>query len=136
MKSKSKIKNETLQVGRYILVGLVSNLVLLLVFLALISFGVAPSFSAGACYFVGVAVSYLGNRRFTFSSEAAHRYDLPRFGLSYAIGFIFTVFFINQLIKFFTPAVAQAINVLGTAFVLYVGLKLSGFGSHARNRLQ
>ena len=60
--------------SRYAIVGVGSNLTLYVLFLGLVWIGLAPVLVSGLCYVLGVLISYLLNRFWTFSSQS-----LPRF---------------------------------------------------------
>ena len=86
-------------------------------------------------YVLGLVLSYLLNRRWSFESEASHGRDLPRFLFSYGAGFLATLVFIVVLTRWMRPEIAQVFNVGLTAMVIYLCLRLTGFGkakaSHA-----
>jgi putative flippase GtrA len=115
---------------RYGMVGVISNLMLYGLFVSLVWFGTGPVFTAGLCYVLGVALSYLLNRRFTFASTARHGHDLPKFLLAYGIGFVATLIFIAALVRVLRPEVAQIVNIGLTAVVIYASLRLMRFGQN------
>lgn len=113
---------------RYATVGVVSNGVLYLLFVLLIWAGMQAPVTAALCYVLGLALSYLLNRRWSFESAATHRRDLPRFLFSYGAGFLATMVFIVLLTRWMRPEFAQILNVGLTAMVIYLCLRLTGFG--------
>jgi len=113
---------------RYGFVGLATNGALYLVFIALLRLGVGPTVAAGLCYALGVALSYLLNRRWTFASDASHGRDLPRFLLAYGIGLVSTMATITLLLRWLRPELAQVLNIAITALVIYASLRLARFG--------
>lgn len=113
---------------RYGIVGLVTNGGLYLLFVLLVRLGLSPVAAAAFCYGLGLALSYLLNRRWSFESTASHRRDLPRFLLSYGAGFIATMIFIELLTRIFRPEIAQFLNIGLTAMVIYLCLRLTRFG--------
>ena len=113
---------------RYGFVGLATNGALYLVFIALLRLGVGPTVAAGLCYALGVALSYLLNRRWTFASDASHGRDLPRFLLAYGIGLVSTMATITLLLRWLRPELAQLLNIAITALVIYASLRLARFG--------
>lgn len=114
---------------RYGLVGIISNLMVYCVFVALIWASVPPVWAAAMCYVLGLTVSYLINRRWSFESTASHRSDLLRFLLAYGVGLVATLVFISMLTLVFRPEIAQVINIVLTAVVIYVCLRVLRFGS-------
>lgn len=121
---------------RYGIVGLVTNALLYGLFVVLIRLGLSAVLSAAVCYALGVTLSYVLNRRWSFASAASHRHDLPRFLFAYGIGFLATMIFIAVLTHVLAPEVAQALNIGLTAITIYLSLRLLRFGQtgekHAR----
>ncbi len=73
--------------GRYLLVGLLATTVHYALLVTLVEFAGAaagPSAAFGAA--CGALAAYAGNRRFTFTRDAAHRQALPRFLTVAALG--------------------------------------------------
>ena len=114
--------------ARYGAVGVISNLALYVVFVALIWIGMSPVLAAGLCYTGGVGLNYLLHRRFTFRSTAVHTADAPRFALAYGTGFVATLVFIALLSRWIRPEIAQILNILLTAGVIYAMLRFLRFG--------
>ncbi|HMO29827.1 GtrA family protein [Enterovirga sp.] len=113
---------------RYGVVGLATNGGLYLLFVLLVWLGLSAVATAALCYGLGLALSYLLNRRWSFQSTASHRRDLPRFLLSYGVGFIATMIFIALLTRVLRPEIAQFLNIGLTAMVIYLCLRLTRFG--------
>lgn len=120
---------------RYAGVGLLTNGLLYVLFVLLIRAGLAPVATAAVCYGLGLTLSYVLNRRWSFQSRASHRRDLPRFLLSYGVGFLATLVFIWALTRWMRPEIAQILNIGLTAITIYLCLRLTRFGhigdSHA-----
>lgn len=121
------------RLARYGLVGLGSNLSLYLLFILFLRLGLAPTLSAGLCYVLGVALSYLLNRRWTFASNDSHFRDLPKFLLAYGIGLGYTVAMLLFLMLWLPPEIAQIINIGMTALVIYASLRVMRFGERNRS---
>ncbi len=117
---------------RYATVGIVSNASLYGLFVVLYWAGMPPPAAAAACYAIGLAVSYLMNRSWSFESRQGHGRDLPRFLLAYGLGFVATMVFIALLTRIMRPEFAQILNIGLTAIVIYSGLRIFGFGSAAQ----
>lgn len=120
--------DEVKRLSRYGIVGIATNLLLYVVFLLLLYLGVDPVVDAGICYLLGVSLSYILNRRWTFDSRNTHKKDLPKFLLSYGIGLISTLLTITVLMQFLPTEIGQLLNIAITAVVIYGCLKLTGFG--------
>ena len=124
----NRLASEATRVAKYGVVGVVSNLTLYVLFVALIWLSLSPQWAVAICYVLGVALSYTLNRQWTFKSTSAHSRDLPRFLAAYGIGFIFTILAITQLVRVMAPELAQIINIGLTAGVIYLCLRLFRFG--------
>lgn len=120
--------NEFQRLYRYGVVGITTNVTLYLLFILFLRLGFTPTVAAGLCYGLGVVMSYLLNRRWTFSSTDSHRRDLPKFFLAYGVGLISTLFTITLLIRWFPPELAQIFNIALTALVIYASLRIFRFG--------
>ncbi|WP_312887514.1 GtrA family protein [Microvirga arabica] len=108
--------------------GAVTNLSLYVLFLLLVWAGGAPLLISALCYVLGVIMSYLLNRRWTFASRSSHSHDLPRFLLAYGIGLGTTLVSMNLLINLLRPAIAQILTIGVTALSIYASLYLMRFG--------
>ena len=79
------------QFFRYAIVGLSSNAILYLVYLALTVGGIGHKSAMTLLYIVGVLQTFLFNKRWTFSHDGAHRGPFIRYILSYALGYLFNL---------------------------------------------
>ncbi len=82
-----------LQIARFGVVGVAAMAVHWLVVVALVSLGLAPLIANVMGFAVAFNVSYLGHRRWTFASDAAHSTTLGRF-FAVALG----SFIINEVL--------------------------------------
>jgi putative flippase GtrA len=75
------------RLGRFTLVGLAAMAAYAVLVTAFGAFGLTPAWLAsGAAYAVAAVWSYIGHRRFSFRSDAAHRVAGPRFAVVTAVG--------------------------------------------------
>lgn len=116
------------RVRRYAIVEIASNAALYLLFLILIGVGLAPLIASVLCYGLGVAASYVLNRRWTFESKSEHQRDLPRFLLAYGAGLIATAPSIQQLVGPLGAALAQLVTIGVAAATIFVSLTVLRFG--------
>jgi putative flippase GtrA len=121
-------RNEIQRLYRYGAVGIATNLALYFVFVLFLRVGLAATVAAALCYGLGVMMSYVLNRHWTFSSTVTHRQDIPKFILAYGIGLVSTLVTITLLILWLPPEFAQIINIGLTALVIYGSLRLLRFG--------
>ncbi|MFV0359657.1 GtrA family protein [Tropicimonas sp.] len=116
------------RLGRYGAVGILTNVTLYLLFLLLVRLGLPPVPVSGLCYLLGVTMSYLLNRRWTFVSQASHRQDLPRFLAAYGVGLAVTLLSMTVLLIWTGPALAQFLTIGISAAAIYATLHVLKFG--------
>lgn len=116
---------------RYGAVGILTNVSLYVLFLVLVGVGLPPVPVSALCYLLGVALSYMLNRRFAFSSTAGHRHDLPRFLAAYGLGLLVTVVAMRLLVEPLGPAIAQFLTIGIAALTIFSSLLLLRFGEKA-----
>lgn len=120
-------------VFRFGVVGVINNTAAYLLFLLLIHLSVAPVIASGLCYCLAIAAGYLANRYWSFEAKSAHASDIPRYLAAYAIGLVFALVSIALLIKWMSPALAQLICIVSTAFVVFGSLVALRFGEKTRH---
>lgn len=76
------------QVVRYIIVGVASNTIGYLLYLALTQLGVGHKTAMSCLYVIGVAINFYLNRRWTFRAAQPVRAGLARFLLAIALGYL------------------------------------------------
>lgn len=80
---------------KYAIVGGINTLVCWVVIFVLMWGGVIPEIANAIGYGVGIIVSYVLNKRYTFASKRSHREDFVRFcvamGIAYGVNFIVLV---------------------------------------------
>lgn len=113
------------QLIRYGLVGLVSNLIIYFVYLLITYLGVEPKKAMTLVYIIGASIGFIGNRKWTF----AHRGDLSRTGVRYAIAHLFG-FLLNFVILYtfvdclgYAHQGVQATAIVVVAAFLFVTFK-------------
>lgn len=77
-----------LQALRFAVVGLASNAVLYLIYLSMTSAGVGPKLAMSLVYAIGVAQTFLFNKRWTFNHLGRHDTALMRYLTVYAGGYL------------------------------------------------
>ncbi len=76
------------QMLRFAVVGLASNAVLYLVYLGMTSAGLGPKLAMSLVYGIGVAQTFLFNKRWTFNHSGRHDSALLRYLSVYAAGYL------------------------------------------------
>jgi putative flippase GtrA len=126
--------DELRRLVRFAIVGVASNAALYLVFLLLLQLAVPPLWAAAICYALGVSVSYVANRAWSFESRDPHRADLPKFLVAHGVCMISTIVVLNVLLVWLRPELAQLVNVAVMAVITYLTLALLGFGGARAGR--
>ena len=88
---------ELKKIFRFIVVGIITNLIGYVIFLLVVAAGVPVKTTVTALYGVGVLLGFFGNRRFTFSDTQKWWYSLLMycivslggFGINYALIVVF-----------------------------------------------
>ena len=78
----------TRQFTRWAIVGLVTNAILYLVYLALTRSLMKPQVAMSVVYLIGVALGFAGNRSWTFEHSGRADAALARYVMAYAIGYL------------------------------------------------
>jgi len=119
---------------RFSIVGLVSNLCLLLIFALLVQLGAEPVLSSVLVYalgVLGVTAVYAVHRSWSFRSKRAHFKAGPRYLVAHAIGASTQalILFIGHRILKIDPVVVQAAAMVIVAIVLYLLFENFVFGT-------
>lgn len=117
------------RIGRFSIVGIGVNASLYLLFLALVWTGLPAVAVSAFCYVLGVGMSYVLNRRWSFESRADHRQDLPRFLTAYGSGLVVAITSISLLVGPFGPALAQLVTIAAAAATTFGMLHVLRFGA-------
>lgn len=80
------------QLIRYGIVGLTSNLIGYFLYLALTRLGVGPKTAMSILYGIGVAQTFLFNKKWTFKNKENHGPTLLRYCISYGLGYFINIF--------------------------------------------
>lgn len=117
------------QLFRYALVGLTTNGLGYLVYLLLTWLGVPPKLAMTVLYGVGVLLSYLGNRRYTFGDHDNFKESGIRFIMAYALGYMINLSLMILLIDHMgmPHQAVQALNIFITAVFIFIMLKFFVF---------
>lgn len=114
-----------LQLVRFSIVGIASNAALYLGFLALTGMGCGPKLAMSFMYVTGVALSFLGNRSWTFAHRGSRGTALRRHVAVYVAGYIFqwTLLFVLADLLRQPHALVQAGGVVVVAAGLFLAQK-------------
>jgi len=114
-----------LQLIRYSLVGMISNLTMYFVYLLITYLGIEPKTAMTLVYIIGASIGFIGNREWTFahrgdSASAALRYGLAHL-LGYLLNFLILFTFVDRL--GFAHQWVQAMAIIIVAGFLFLVFK-------------
>lgn len=87
-----------IQALRFGIVGLASNAVLYLAYLAMTSYGTGPKLAMSLIYGIGVAQTFVFNKRWTFNHAGRHDTAFIRYITVYAGGYLANLFVLAWLV--------------------------------------
>lgn len=119
------------QFTRYAIVGLVSNFVLYMLYLALTSLSMGHKSAMTLLYAVGVAQTFLFNKRWSFRHRANVAGAFTRYATAYAAGYVLNLFalwlFVDRL--GIPHQIVQGIMIVTLAFFLFLAQKFWVFAT-------
>lgn len=123
-----------MQFARFALVGIVSNAVLFVLYLAMTSAGVGHKVAATIAYAIGVAQTFLANRAWSFGDAGPVSTAFWRYVLVYAFGYVFNIVLLVVLVDYLelNHAIVQGAIILGLAVFFFVLQKTWVFRGRAR----
>lgn len=127
------MKTWHIQGGRYIVVGLLSNLVLYLLYLMLIAFGIDYRVAMTLLYLIGMLQTFLCNRSWTFTHHGAMNRSLRRYLVAYGVGYLLNLALLYTLVDVlrWPHSIGLVIVVVTFAPLLFLAQKYWVFGSNA-----
>ena len=121
------------QFARYGMVGLASNLLLYLAYLALTYAGMEPKASMSMLYILGIVQTFLFNRRWSFKYGEKHGPAFARYcsayGLGYAINLLVLMWLVDRM--GYPHEIVQGVMVVSLAVMLFLLQKFWVFRSTA-----
>lgn len=119
------LRRSELQFIRYALVGFASNLALYVAYLLVTRVGIGHKSAMTALYALGVAQTFVFNRRWSFEYEGHARAAFLRYGLAYAGGYLLNLAALAVLVDWLTlpHQWVQGISAVVLAFALFSAQK-------------
>lgn len=115
------VKNTLKQLVRYGAVGVLSNAVGYLLYLAITSLGMEPKLAMTFLYAVGVAMTFFFNKRWSFRHGGSHGPAFVRYCFSSALGYAINLLALYTLVdRFRYPhQIVQAIMICIVAIMMF-----------------
>jgi putative flippase GtrA len=125
MRLIERIPPKLQKISRFIVVGVISNGFGYGVYLLITWLGVPYKIAMTLLYCVGVTMSYIGNRKFTFASTQKLHQTLVKFIVAYVIGYALQYAILYILVDVFLifHAYAQLCGAIVVAVYLFVALR-------------
>lgn len=92
------MKRALTQFARYVVVGLVSNMIGYLIYLVLTRIGFEPKLAMSLMYGIGVIQTFLFNKRWSFRFSGAATPALVRYATAYALGYVINLLALMLLV--------------------------------------
>lgn len=116
-------KNKSLfQLFRYGLVGFSSNLTAYFVYLIITNWGIEPKKAMTMVYILGVFISFVGNRKWTFQHHGDNRRTIARYVVAHLLGYLLNWLILFIFVDFlgFAHQWVQAVAIIVVASFLFV----------------
>lgn len=119
----------TRQFLRYVTVGITTNALGYLVYLLITSYGFEPKRTVSVLYVVGVTISFLGNKKWTFSHQGAVLSTGVKFFVAHFFGYLLNLLllitFVDRL--HYPHQAVQAVAIVVVALFLFVVFRVFVF---------
>jgi len=110
------------QFARYVVIGLASNLILYLGYIALTFAGTEPKLAMTLLYALGVAQTFVFNSRWSFGHDGKHGPAFVRYCASYGLGYVVNLAALFVLVDRlgYPHQIVQGAMVLSIAVMLFL----------------
>ncbi|MHA6288865.1 GtrA family protein [Maricaulis sp. CAU 1757] len=116
---------------RYLIVGGSVNLALFVFYLLVVRLGFIPEIATTLAFALGVVITYVLNKGWSFKSSDSHRYAAPRYVFSYLVGYVVQigVLAVSYRVLPLPHEVAQLVAMVFAAGTIFVMLNFWVFRS-------
>lgn len=111
------------------IVGLIQNSAGYLLYILLTLSGLSPQIAVSICYPLGMALSFWGNKHFSFKSQAGTRRELYRYIASHICAFLTNIFLLYVFVDTwaFDHRIVQLSLIIFNAFYFFLVYKFFVF---------
>jgi putative flippase GtrA len=133
----SRHRHTLVQFSRYAIVGVVSNAMLFVLYLALTGLGLGHKLSMTACFIIGVIQTFVFNKNWTFSYGFDFGGSFLRYWLGYLSAYIINLIMLFVFVDYmqFPHQAVQGITIILLAIYLFLLQKVWVF-KHSPRREQ
>lgn len=127
----SRTRTSILQLFRYGIVGIGSNIGLYVFYLLITSYAIQPRVAAALSYVSGATIAFLVNRQWTFAYRGNFNRALVRYAVSHLLGFFLNFLIIHIFFERlgYAHQLVQGVAVVVVAGFLFVAFKYFVFPS-------
>lgn len=114
--------NTSIQMYRFVLVGLVSNILLYILYLLTTLSGVKPIAAMSLLYFIGVLQTFIFNKKWSFQHNGEVRSSFMRYIAAYLLGYIVNLTMLMMLVDHlgFSHQPVQGIMILVISLAMFL----------------
>ena len=132
------VSNKTvviIQIIRYVIVGLISNLILFGAYIYLTTLGVGPKIAMSVLYILGVIQTFVFNKRWSFRFNGSFTPALMRYATSYILGYVinFSAFMLLVDRMGFPHQWVQGVMIVSIAILLFIAQRYWVFAPSKRS---
>lgn len=123
-------RDALIRLARYAIVGLASNGVLYLGYIALTAVRMPPEAASAILFVVGITGTYIVNRGWSFKSHEDHGWAAPRYAATYLFGFGIQIGVLAAAYRMFDVPhlIAQLFAMVCAAAMIFLMLNFWVFG--------
>ena len=123
------------KLARYSFVGICSNILGYGSYLLLVNNHLNPKVAVTLLYFIGIFVSYIGNKRLTFRDKEGFLPKSFRYAGIYLLGYLINLLLIFWFVDLlgFPHQIVQVVSIFLVAALLFIMLQAFVFGDHLSN---
>jgi putative flippase GtrA len=121
--------------AKYVVVGITTNALGYLVYIALTAVQVSPKIAMTCLYLVGATAGFIGNRQWTFQHTGGALPTFLRYALAHAIGYFMNLALLAMFsdVLGYPHQIVQAIAICVVAVYLFVAFRFFVFRRSARS---
>lgn len=134
LSSDAQISSSRLQLARYAVIGVASNSTIYVIYLLATYYGLGHKTAMTITYVIGLSVSFIGNKKWTFSHNGDSLSAVFRYVMAHLMGY-----FLNFLILFvfvdklgYAHQWVQALGIIVVAGFLFVLFKYFVFHTNIK----
>ncbi len=119
---KTEFPKVPVQFIKFAIVGLGSNLILYCIYLSITYLGISPKYAMTFLYILGVAQTFIFNKKWTFQHLGTTKIVFSRYVRVYLFGYIFNLSILYIMVDHlgFSHQIVQGCVIIFLAFVLFI----------------